>query len=170
MILCVCHTGLWMGPQFMFKTYNTPSGSTLQHIDSEAVEIGVNCPANRPARSNPMQTPSIGHGRGVVPVLIESGSASMCFSKTCLRKIKIYPIVIYIFSYITGSIEQSPRFMNQYQEYMSTEDLATVPAETQLREDLADAMRESPRDSGENFKILSSVHFLCFVLFCLVIG
>lgn len=51
--------------------------STLQHIDSEAVEIGVNCPANRPARSNPMQTPSIALGRGVVPVLIESGSASM---------------------------------------------------------------------------------------------
>lgn len=52
--------------------------STLQHIDSEAVEIGVNCPAlsNRPARSNPMQTPSIPIGRGVVPVLIESGSAS----------------------------------------------------------------------------------------------
>lgn len=51
--------------------------STLQHIDSEAVEIGVNCPANRPARSNPMQTPSVAMGRNVVPVLIESGSASM---------------------------------------------------------------------------------------------
>lgn len=51
--------------------------STLQHIDSEAVEIGVNCPANRPARSNPMQMPTIALGRGVVPVLIESGSASM---------------------------------------------------------------------------------------------
>lgn len=100
------HRRLWMGPQFIFKTYNTPSGyvkffasnfekiesffllqlftffgdlhrSTLQHIDSEAVEIGVNSPANRPARSNPMQTPSIGMGRNVVPVLIESGSASM---------------------------------------------------------------------------------------------
>lgn len=52
-----------------------------------------------------------------------------------------------------GSIEQSPRFMNQYHEYMSTEDLAIMPAETQLREDLADAMRESPRDSGEPFHI-----------------
>lgn len=49
----------------------------------------------------------------------------------------------------TGSIEQSPRLTNQYQEYMSTEDLAIMPAENQLREDLADAMRESPRDSGE---------------------
>lgn len=47
--------------------------STLQHIDSEAVEIGVNCPANRPARSNPMQMPTLARG---VPVLIESGSAS----------------------------------------------------------------------------------------------
>lgn len=55
--------------------------STLQHIDSEAVEIGVNSPANRPARSNPMQTPAIGMGRNVVPVLIESGSASMYISQ-----------------------------------------------------------------------------------------
>lgn len=28
-----------------------------------------------------------------------------------------------------------------------------MPAETQLREDLADAMRESPRDSGELIKL-----------------
>lgn len=40
--------------------------------------------------------------------------------------------------------------MNQYQEFVSTEDLAIMPAETQLREDLADAMRESPRDSRES--------------------
>lgn len=51
--------------------------STLQHIDSESVEVGVNCPANRPARTNPMQMPAIALGRGDVPVLIESGSASM---------------------------------------------------------------------------------------------
>lgn len=51
--------------------------------------------------------------------------------------------------------------MNQYHEYMSTEDLAIMPAETQLREDLADAMRESPRDSGEPFHILK---WFCFVL------
>lgn len=50
----------------------------------------------------------------------------------------------------TGSFEQSPRFMNQYQEYMATDELTIVPAETQLREDLADAMRESPRDSGKS--------------------
>lgn len=51
--------------------------------------------------------------------------------------------------------------MNQYQEYMSTEDLAIMPAETQLREDLADAMRESPRDSGKPF---------CSLYFCSVNG
>lgn len=50
---------------------------------------------------------------------------------------------------LTGSFEQSPRFMNQYPEYMNSDDIVSVPAETQLREDLADAMRESPRDSGE---------------------
>lgn len=55
------------------------SSSPLQHIDSEAVEIGVNAPANRPARSNPMPMPPIALGRGIVPVLIESGSASMIF-------------------------------------------------------------------------------------------
>lgn len=49
----------------------------------------------------------------------------------------------------TGSFEHSPRFIEQFQTYLSTEDLAIIPAETQLREDLADAMRESPRDSGE---------------------
>lgn len=61
--------------------------------------------------------------------------------------------------------------MNQYPEYMSTEDLAIMPAETQLREDLADAMREneSPRDSGKPQII---IFLMCFVLFlsCLVIG
>lgn len=56
---------------------------------------------------------------------------------------------------LTGSFEQSPRFMNQYQEYMSTEDLTIMPAESQLREDLADAMRESPRDSGEPIQAYS---------------
>lgn len=48
--------------------------SPLQHIETEAVEIGINIPANRPARSNPVPMPSV-VGRGV-PVLIESGSAS----------------------------------------------------------------------------------------------
>lgn len=57
-----------------------------------------------------------------------------------------------LFMRLTGSFEHSPRFIEQFQAYLSTEDLAIIPAETQLREDLADAMRESPRDSGEHFK------------------
>lgn len=32
---------------------------------------------------------------------------------------------------------------------MSSDDQAIAPTDNQLREDLADAMRESPRDSGE---------------------
>lgn len=56
--------------------------------------------------------------------------------------------------------------MNQYHEYMSTEDLAVMPAETQLREDLADAMRESPRDSGESFHTLNCIVLFCFFLSC----
>lgn len=49
-----------------------------------------------------------------------------------------------------GSYEQSPRLINQYHEYMSSDDGHVIaPTDTQLREDLADAMRESPRDSGE---------------------
>lgn len=48
-----------------------------------------------------------------------------------------------------GSYEQCPRLANQYHEYMGSGDLTIAPADTQLREDLADAMRESPRDSGE---------------------
>lgn len=58
--------------------------------------------------------------------------------------------------------------MNQYQEYMSTEDLVIMPAETQLREDLADAMRESPRDSGK--PIPHTFRVFRFVLSCLVVG
>lgn len=38
---------------------------------------------------------------------------------------------------------------------MGSDDLTIAPAETQLREDLADAMRESPRDSGESNQTLS---------------
>ena len=60
------------------ESFNRPNfRSPLNHIDSESVEIGVSTPANRPARSNPVPMPPMALGRGVVPVLIESGSASM---------------------------------------------------------------------------------------------
>ncbi|KAJ6638684.1 Breast carcinoma-amplified sequence 3 like [Pseudolycoriella hygida] len=121
------HRRLWMGPQFMFKTYNTLSGAPLSHIDSEAVEVGINNAGNRPARSNPMNMPLSGNGRSPVPVLIESGSCS--------------------------SYEHSPRLVDQYRhnEHMGS-DFSLGAGDSQLREDLADAMRESPgghsRDSG----------------------
>lgn len=80
------HRRLWMGPQFIFKTYNTPSGSNLHHIEMESVEIGLTTggaatlngsgSGNRPARSNPMNMP--GGERPIVPVFIESGSYSEC--------------------------------------------------------------------------------------------
>lgn len=50
-----------------------------------------------------------------------------------------------------GSFEQSPRLINQYQDYMGSDEHAIAPIDTQLREDLADAMRESPRDSGKSY-------------------
>uniref|UniRef100_A0A182FK65 BCAS3 domain-containing protein n=1 Tax=Anopheles albimanus TaxID=7167 RepID=A0A182FK65_ANOAL len=115
------HRRLWMGPQFMFKTYNTPSGSPLSSIDIDAVEVcttgaggGVAVPgctstiAGRPARSNPMNMPLVGGG---------------CY-------------------------EHSPRLMNmnefRHHENLDTEFSSLGPVESQLREDLADAMRESP--------------------------
>uniref|UniRef100_A0A182W604 BCAS3 domain-containing protein n=1 Tax=Anopheles minimus TaxID=112268 RepID=A0A182W604_9DIPT len=106
------HRRLWMGPQFMFKTYNTPSGSPLSSIDTEAVEIctgsGSGNVFNRSLqRSNPMNMPLVG-----------------------------------------GSYEQSPRMMNmnefRHHENLDTEFSSLGPVESQLREDLADAMRESP--------------------------
>ncbi|XP_055526525.1 breast carcinoma-amplified sequence 3 homolog isoform X2 [Wyeomyia smithii] len=115
------HRRLWMGPQFMFKTYNTPSGSPLTSIDTDSVEIGAGTTINRPARSNPMNMPISGGMRPLVPVLIESGSCSY---------------------------EQSPRMINmtefRHHENLDTEFASLGPVESQLREDLADAMRESP--------------------------
>ncbi|XP_052901118.1 uncharacterized protein LOC128307363 isoform X2 [Anopheles moucheti] len=121
------HRRLWMGPQFMFKTYNTPSGSPLSSIDTEAVEIctsgGSGNVFNRSLqRSNPMNMPLVGGMmRPLVPVHIESGSCSY---------------------------EQSPRMMNmnefRHHENLDSEFSSLGPVESQLREDLADAMRESP--------------------------
>nr|XP_016924003.1 uncharacterized protein LOC108005305 isoform X1 [Drosophila suzukii] len=145
------HRRLWMGPQFVFKNYNTPSGSNLNHVDAEAVEIGVTktstttLPSTAAAssalgvgsvgakdRSSPLNMPlnaatSVG-GAGIgssavtgrsgagVPVLIESGSYS--------------------------SIEQSPKLMDRFRHGHLDSDY--VHGDTRLKEDLADAMRESP--------------------------
>ncbi|XP_052855565.1 LOW QUALITY PROTEIN: uncharacterized protein LOC128264225 [Drosophila gunungcola] len=145
------HRRLWMGPQFVFKNYNTPSGSNLNHVDAEAVEIGVTkttttaLPSTAAAssalgvgsvggkdRSSPLNMPlsaatSVGGG-GIgssavtgrsgagVPVLIESGSYS--------------------------SIEQSPKLMDRFRHGHLDSDYGH--GDTRLKEDLADAMRESP--------------------------
>ncbi|XP_055603365.1 breast carcinoma-amplified sequence 3 homolog isoform X2 [Uranotaenia lowii] len=122
------HRRLWMGPQFVFKTYHTPSGSPLTSIDTESVEIGTGTAGGRPVRSNPVNMPVSGGMRPLVPVLIESGSCS--------------------------SFEQSPRLLNmaefRHHENLDTEFSSLGPVESQLREDLADAMRESPLISGRD--------------------
>lgn len=54
-----------------------------------------------------------------------------------------------------GSYEQSPRLVDQYRhhEHLMGSDFSIGTGDSQLREDLADAMRESPggysRDTGE---------------------
>lgn len=54
-----------------------------------------------------------------------------------------------------GSYEQSPRLIDQYKyDHMGSDFSIGGVGDSQLREDLADAMRESPgrqsRDSGES--------------------
>ncbi|KAH8387712.1 hypothetical protein KR093_009008 [Drosophila rubida] len=143
------HRRLWMGPQFVFKNYNTPSGSNLNHVDAEAVEIGVtkttttSLPSTAATsgatltpggavisaveRSSPLNMPlggaAVGSvatvattGRSAVPVLIESGSYS--------------------------SIEQSPKLMDRFRHGHLDSDYGH--GDMRLKEDLADAMRESP--------------------------
>ncbi|KAK0179565.1 hypothetical protein PV327_005306 [Microctonus hyperodae] len=66
------HRRLWMGPQFIFKTYNAPSGVNL--IDAEAIEIGVSG-GSRPARSNPVNMPHT-TTRAVMPVVIDGSGSS----------------------------------------------------------------------------------------------
>ncbi|XP_045492824.1 breast carcinoma-amplified sequence 3 homolog [Colias croceus] len=64
------HRRLWMGPQFVFKTYNCGSNSSLSEAEAVEVDTGAGGGA---ARSNPVNMPGV---RPVVPVLISSGSAS----------------------------------------------------------------------------------------------
>ncbi|XP_006622212.1 uncharacterized protein LOC102673827 isoform X1 [Apis dorsata] len=107
------HRRLWMGPQFVFKTYNATSGAPVSLVEAEAVEIGVTG-GSRPARSNPVNMPHAA-SRSLVPVVID-GSGS--------------------------SYEQSPRFMEAYGDPLDSEN-AGVGGENQLREDLAEAMLET---------------------------
>ncbi|XP_034935168.1 uncharacterized protein [Chelonus insularis] len=106
------HRRLWMGPQFIFKTYNTHSGSNT--AESEAIEIGV-IGGSRPARSNPVNMPQPA-ARSLVPVVID-GSGS--------------------------SYEQSPRFVEHYEDAVENDTSNIGNGENQLREDLAEAMLET---------------------------
>nr|CAD7263741.1 unnamed protein product [Timema shepardi] len=110
------HRRLWMGPQFTFKTYTTSSGAPLSLLEMETVDVGVGH-GSRPARSNPVNMPLSAGTRPIVPVLIESGSSS--------------------------SYEQSPTLL-EYKGDGGDSDGSTGPVESQLKEDLADAMMESP--------------------------
>ncbi|XP_024877023.1 uncharacterized protein LOC112457926 isoform X3 [Temnothorax curvispinosus] len=106
------HRRLWMGPQFVFKTYNAPSGVAVNLVEAEAVEIGIT--GSRPARSKPVNMPHAAT-RPLMPVVID-GSGS--------------------------SYEQSPRFMEAYGDPLDSENVAVGSCESQLREDLAEAMLE----------------------------
>lgn len=131
------HRRLWMGPQFIFKTYNTPSGSNLHQIEVESVEIGLttggaaSLNGARPARSNPMNMP--GGERPIVPVFIESGSYSEWMKEEEERKEFLMQ-----FLKLLGSYEQSPRFRS----FEDMDDFQLEPRDSQLREDLAEAMRD----------------------------
>ncbi|XP_060800827.1 uncharacterized protein LOC106134548 [Amyelois transitella] len=99
------HRRLWMGPQFVFKTYNcTGSNSSLSEAETVDVEL------HNVARSNPVNVPA---ARPIVPVLIDSGSCS--------------------------SLEQSPS--DGFRRRSVAEGRAPA-CDLQLREDLAEAMRE----------------------------
>ncbi|KAL6257219.1 hypothetical protein P5V15_012146 [Pogonomyrmex californicus] len=106
------HRRLWMGPQFVFKTYNAPSGVAVNLVEAEAVEIGIT--GSRPARSKPVNMPHAA-SRPLMPVVID-GSGS--------------------------SYEQSPRFVEAYGDPLDSENVAVGSCESQLREDLAEAMLE----------------------------
>ncbi|KAL0839327.1 hypothetical protein ABMA28_016066 [Loxostege sticticalis] len=105
------HRRLWMGPQFVFKTYNcTGSNSSL----SEAETVEVETSASRGvARSNPVNMPGV---RPIVPVLIDSGSAS--------------------------SVEHSPSDGFRRKSLLADAGRAPSLCDVQLKEDLAEAMKE----------------------------
>ncbi|XP_033216426.1 uncharacterized protein LOC117172516 [Belonocnema kinseyi] len=108
------HRRLWMGPQFVFKTYNAPSGVAVNLFEAETVEIAVSG-GSRPARSNPVNMPHAA-SKPLVPVVMD-GSGS--------------------------SYEQSPRFMEPCGDSLENENMGLGSGENQLREDLAEAMLET---------------------------
>ncbi|CAK1578054.1 unnamed protein product, partial [Parnassius mnemosyne] len=114
------HRRLWMGPQFVFKTYNcTGSSSSLSEAETVEVEAGAGRGA---ARSTPVNMPG---ARAAVPVLVDSGSAS--------------------------SLEHSPSDSFRRKSLLAETGKATAVCDVQLREDLAEAMKEEhgwPREES----------------------
>ncbi|KPJ10524.1 Breast carcinoma-amplified sequence 3-like [Papilio machaon] len=105
------HRRLWMGPQFVFKTYNcTGSNSSLSEAETVEVEAG----ARGAARSTPVNMPG---ARPVVPVLIDSGSAS------------IDDLVFHLFTF-------------QFPRKSLLAESGRASCDVQLREDLAEANEE----------------------------
>ncbi|XP_045763309.1 uncharacterized protein LOC123866036 isoform X2 [Maniola jurtina] len=121
------HRRLWMGPQFVFKTYNsTGSNSSLSEV--EAVEVDTSA-ARGAARSNPVNMPGV---RPIVPVLIDSGSAS--------------------------SLEHSPSDSFRRKSLLAESGRAPSVCDVQLREDLAEAMKEDHglREGRSEPRVVSS--------------
>ncbi|XP_052738207.1 breast carcinoma-amplified sequence 3 homolog isoform X2 [Bicyclus anynana] len=111
------HRRLWMGPQFVFKTYNS-TGSNSSLSEAEAVEVDTSA-ARGAARSNPVNMPG---ARPVVPVLVDSGSAS--------------------------SLEHSPSDSFRRKSLLAESGRAPSVCDVQLREDLAEAMKEDHGITG----------------------
>ncbi|XP_046394337.1 BCAS3 microtubule associated cell migration factor-like isoform X2 [Ischnura elegans] len=137
------HRRLWMGPQFVFKTYGNCSISGPS-FGTEAPDLETphlsSAPTARHARSDPVGMPGSNRTGPLVPVVIESGSGS--------------------------SFEQSPRLLEGYGserdatgnrvpqsgEWRVGASQGAAIGESRIREDLADAMMEGPglpvRDTG----------------------
>ncbi|XP_020802869.1 breast carcinoma-amplified sequence 3 homolog isoform X2 [Drosophila serrata] len=149
------HRRLWMGPQFVFKNYNTPSGSNLNHVDAEAVEIGVTKTSTTTLPSTAANASALGPGAlGVGGVKDRSSPLNMPLSAATSvgaagiggssamtgRSGSGVPVLIESGSY--SSIEQSPKLMDRFRHGHLDSDYGH--GDTRLKEDLADAMRESP--------------------------
>ncbi|XP_051864613.1 uncharacterized protein LOC117578056 isoform X2 [Drosophila albomicans] len=144
------HRRLWMGPQFVFKNYNTPSGSNLNHVDAEAVEIGVTKTTtttlpSTAAASGASLTPGGGGGAVITaverssPLNMPLGGAAVGSGTATVATTGRSSVPVLIES---GSIEQSPKLMDRFRHGHLDSDYGH--GDMRLKEDLADAMRESP--------------------------
>ncbi|EDW62999.1 breast carcinoma-amplified sequence 3 homolog isoform X2 [Drosophila virilis] len=152
------HRRLWMGPQFVFKNYNTPSGSNLNHVDAEAVEIGVTkttsttLPSTAAAPSAASLTPSgaiIAAVERSSPLNMPLGAAAGLGATVATTGRAGVPVLIESGSY--SSIEQSPKLMDRFRHGHLDSDYGH--GDMRLKEDLADAMRESPSTAAARREI-----------------